>query len=217
MDVGTKFTRGERVFVTGDETEGHKFRLTMNAVYRDGDQFAVGCQTFRLQELLRSQGTIGEQNRDGWYPITAVGTVNHGEMIFGNRNGTTRSHTLAQINEQFIEAEVVEAPPERGRKVVLQPGIYFCNCTAHEGKHVFLVSVDTTTREGSVKSIGVMTRNIHLPEVGAASGATGFAQWPTCRPRTGHTYSHLFGRTTARDRTYEYEVTDRQFPEMSRV
>lgn len=216
MDVGTKFTRGERIFATGDDTEGHKFRLMMNAVYRDGDQFAVGCQTFRLQELLRSQGTIGEQTRDGWYPITVVGTVDHGDMVFGSR-GATRRHTLSQINEQFIEAEVIEAPPEKGSKVVLTPGIYFCNNTAHEGKHVFLVSVGATTREGVVRRIGTTTRRSHAPEHGAPSGATGFAQWPTCRPRTGHTYSALFGPTTARDRTYEYEVTDRQFPEMSRV
>jgi hypothetical protein len=216
MDVGTKFTRGERIFATGDDTEGHKFRLTMNATYRDGDQFAVGCQNFRLSELLAAQGTLGARNERGEYPITAVGTVDHGDMVFG-RGSQVRRHTLSQINEQFVEAEVIEAAPARGRKVVLTPGIYFCNCTGHEGKHVFLVSVDATTREGSVKRIGNVTRNIHLPERGAASGATGFAQWPTCRPRTGHTYSHLFGSTTARDRTYQYEVTDRQFPEMRRV
>jgi hypothetical protein len=216
MDVGTKFTRGERVFVTGDDTEGHKFRLTMNAIYRDGDQFSVGCQNFRLQELLAAQGTLGTRNERGEYPITVVGTVDRGDMVFG-RGSQVRRHTLGQINEQFVEAEVIEAAPEKGRKVVLRPGIYFCNHAPHEGKHVFLVSVGATTREGVVRRIGTTTRRSHAPEHGAPSDATGFAQWPTCRPRAGHTYSALFGPTTARDRTYEYEVTDRQFPEMSRV
>jgi hypothetical protein len=183
--VGTEIPGGQLSRIIH---EGLSLRCTSRAIRAaSGAHYAIGCQSFRVDELLDNGGSIGQSpSHSGFYDVQFNARIANGRFMVAGRDalsiGDANSHVLTSVVTDVPSVP----PPPVVRVVEAQPRLY--RCSAHREEHFFLMQPKGTDRDVAIARVDLRRGTVADR---FEPSDEGFTKWPDCRPDAGPTLTRL--------------------------